>query len=44
MEKKPISKKAVYITCGVFVTTAMILIKSVATAINTVVAVLLEVE
>lgn len=43
-DKKPVSMKTVYITCGVFVTSSMIIIKFVATAINKVVAVLLEVN
>jgi hypothetical protein len=43
LEAKPISKKSLYIACGVGVTVGMGIIKLVATAVNKVVAVLLEV-
>lgn len=41
---KPISKVTLYVICGTVVTVAMVTIKVVATTINTVVAVLLEVN
>jgi hypothetical protein len=44
MEARPISKKTLYIACGITVTVGMGAIKLVATAINKVVAVLLEVN